>query len=144
MPIELKLISPSHSGVITLPSSTPKSLTRQSTSRRPYFQAMRKNRAPICMAGSLIHKPEPCSHSCCLPWHAAAAHTLDQILKTHQEGLHKLPMGRKPLMESSLLIRLKRQTTPISTTLPFPLCVKRHEGTQVFLPLSRNSGIPQI
>lgn len=144
MPIELKLISPSHSGVITLPSSIPKSLTRQSTSLQPYFQAVRKNRAPICMAGSLIHKPEPCSHSYCLPWHAAAAHTLDQILKTHQEGLHKLPMGRKPLMEYSL-IRLKRQTTPIATTLPFPLCVKGHEGTQVFLPLSLpNSGIPQI
>lgn len=135
MPIELKLISPSHSAVISLPSSFPKSLTRQGTSLQPYFQAVRKKRAPICMAGSLIHKPGPCSHSCCLPWHAAAAHMLDQILKTHQEGLHKLPMGRRPLMEYSLLVRLKRQITPTATTLPFLLCIKGHEGGQVFLPL---------
>jgi len=65
----------------------------------------------------------------------SAAHMLDQILKTHQEGLHKLPMGRRPLMEYSLLVRLKRQITPTATTLPFLLCIKGHEGGQVFLPL---------
>ena len=132
MPIELKLISPSHSGVITLPSSIPKSLTRQGTSLRPYFQAVRKKRAPICMAGSLIHKPGPCSHSCCLPWHAAAAHVLDQILKTHQEGLHKLPMGRRPLR---ILSSRKIEKTNYTHHSSFPFCVKGHEGGQVFLPL---------
>lgn len=41
-----------------------------------------------------FNKPKTWSHSCCLPWHAGAAQTLDQVLKANQENSPQVPNGQ--------------------------------------------------